>query len=121
MRALALLAALGAGCAAKQDAPATVARANALLAASPRERGDLVLRCEPADAQVVVDGVEQGKCSDYAGDTRSLRLPDSGFHQVQVKKAGHWPYTTYYEPGGTRVTLRVKLRPMTQESGGGTP
>ena len=105
------------GCAAKQEQPATVARAEQLMAANAAKRGDLVLRCEPADAQVLLDGVEQGTCSDYAGVSRSLRLMDAGFPQVEVKKRGFYPYTTYYQPSGARVSLNVKLRPLGPESG----
>ncbi|WP_223632483.1 PEGA domain-containing protein [Corallococcus sp. EGB] len=106
------------GCAGKQEQPATVARAEQLMASNASKRGDLVLRCEPSDAQVLLDGVEQGTCTDFAGVSRSLRLGDSGFHQVEVKKRGFYPYTTYYEPSGARVTLNVKLRPLAPEAGG---
>ncbi|MBN8227860.1 PEGA domain-containing protein [Corallococcus macrosporus] len=109
------------GCAAKQEQPASVARAESLMASSSAKRGDLVLRCEPSDAQVLLDGVEQGTCTDFAGVSRSLRLADSGFHQVEVKKRGFYPYTTYYEPGKARVTLKVKLRPLAPEGGSASP
>ncbi|WP_375759664.1 hypothetical protein [Corallococcus exercitus] len=118
---LTLAVALTGGCAAKQEQPATVARAEQLMASNAAKRGDLVLRCEPSDAQVLLDGVEQGTCDDFAGVSRSLRLADSGFHQVEVKKRGFYPYTTYYEPSGARVTLKVKLRPLAPEGGGGSP
>ncbi|NOK16793.1 PEGA domain-containing protein [Corallococcus carmarthensis] len=121
MTLLGLSVALMGGCAAKQEQPATVARAEQLMTSNAAKRGDLVLRCEPSDAQVLLDGVEQGACSDFAGVSRSLRLNDSGFHQVVVKKRGFYPYTTYYEPSGARVTLKVKLRPLAPEGGGGSP
>lgn len=120
---LALASALLGACAAKQDAdqPATMARARELMASAESNRGDLVLRCEPADAEVLLDGVQQGTCGDFSGVSRSLRLGEAGFHQVEVKKRGYWPYTTYYEPSGARVTLKVKLRPVVPEAGGGAP
>ncbi|CAM3320527.1 PEGA domain-containing protein [Corallococcus sp. ZKHCc1 1396] len=118
---LPLAALLTAGCAAKQEQPATMARARELMAAAEGKRGDVVLRCEPADAEVLLDGVQQGLCSDFSSASRSLRLGDAGFHQVQVKKRGFWPYTTYYEPSGARVTLKVKLRPTAPEAGGDAP
>ncbi|MFY0576544.1 hypothetical protein ACN28S_21335 [Cystobacter fuscus] len=31
-------------------------------------------------------------------------------HRVDVKKEGHWPYTTYYEPGRARAVLSIRLR-----------
>ncbi|TSC31151.1 PEGA domain-containing protein [Corallococcus sp. Z5C101001] len=112
------LAVLVGGCAAKQEQPATVVRARELMASAEGKSGDLVLRCEPSDADVLLDGVEQGKCSDFSGVSRSLRLHDAGFHQVEVKKRGFYPYTTYYSPSGARVTLNVKLRPLAPEGGG---
>ncbi|MBZ4373060.1 hypothetical protein [Corallococcus sp. AS-1-6] len=118
---LALAAMLAGACAAKQEQPATVARAEQLMASNSAKRGDLVLRCEPSDAQILLDGVEQGTCSDFSGVSRSLRLGDSDFHQVEVKKRGFYPYTTYYQPRGARVTLNVKLRPLAPESGGVSP
>ena len=118
---LAMAAMLMASCAAKQEQPATVARAEQLMSSNAAKRGDLVLRCEPSDAQVLLDGVEQGTCSDFAGVSRSLRLGDSGFHHVEVKKRGFYPYTTYYQPSGARVTLKVKLRPLAPEGGGVPP
>ncbi|GMT99462.1 hypothetical protein KH5H1_35810 [Corallococcus caeni] len=116
-----LAVALTGGCATPSEQPATVARAEALMASNASKRGDLVLRCEPADAQVLLDGVEQGTCTDFAGVSRSLRLGDPGFHQVEVKKRGFYPYTTYYQPSGARVTLKVKLRPLAPEGGTGSP
>jgi hypothetical protein len=110
-----------AGCAAKQGPPASVLRARELVSAAESKRGELILRCEPADAEVFLDGVEQGTCNDFAGVSRSLRMADTAFHQVEVKKRGFFAYTTYFQPSGARMTLNVKLRPMAPEGGGGKP
>ena len=50
-----------------------------------------------------------------AADLR-LRVGE-GMHHIEVKKEGHWPYTTYIDPHGARAVLDVRLRSM----GTGTP
>lgn len=104
------------GCAGRQEEPATLARARELMRGAESQSGDVVLRCEPPDAAVLLDGVTQGACTDFQGTPRGLRVGE-GLHQIEVKKEGYWPYTTYIEPQGTRATLNVQLRPM----GSGTP
>lgn len=74
-------------------------------------KNDLVLACDPADADVLLDGVPTGTCLDYSGDPRALKLSD-GLHKVEVKKSGFWPYETYVDSGGTRASLTVKLSPQ---------
>ncbi|MBN1207498.1 MAG: PEGA domain-containing protein [Myxococcaceae bacterium] len=111
---MAVLVALG--CAGRQEEPATMARARELLRKAEAPTGDVVLRCEPPDAEVTLDGVTQGLCSDFQGTPRGLRVGE-GLHQIEVKKEGYWPYTTYIEPHRTRAVLDVRLRSM----GTGTP
>lgn len=109
------------GCAGRQGEPAAMAQARALLLSAKAVSGDVVLRCEPPDAEVALDGVTQGLCSDFRGEPRGLRVGE-GLHQLDVKKEGHWPYTTYIDPHGTRAVLEVRLRPMGAETPeGGTP
>jgi hypothetical protein len=98
------------GCAHKQDEPESVVRARELLRTTGATRGDVVLKCEPPDAEVYLDGVIQGVCTDFAGTPVGLTVGE-GLHKVEVMKEGFWPYTTYYEPSGARATLRVQLRP----------
>lgn len=109
-----LLVALG--CAGRQDEPATLGQARELLRTAEAPSGDVVLRCEPPDAEVYLDGVIQGLCSDFRGAPRGLRV-GKGLHQIEVKKQGYWPYTTYFEPHGARAALDVRLQSM----GTGTP
>ena len=71
---------------------------------------DLTLGCEPADADVWLDGVPFGTCLDFSGDPKGLTL-SGGMHKVEVKKSGFWPYETYVDSGGTRAALTVKLLP----------
>ncbi len=49
--------------------------------------GRLRLRCEPPNAEVLVNGVTQGLASDFAAP-RSLKL-EPGLHRIEVRKAGY--------------------------------
>jgi hypothetical protein len=107
----ALLAALCA-CAAHPSPPATLARAEQLLQDSTAPRSaNVLLRCTPRDAEVLVDGVLQGLCSDFEALPAGLSVGE-GLHQIEVRRQGYWPYTTYVEPQGTRATLRASLRSL---------
>ncbi len=113
-----LLCALGApGCAARgteQTQGRPIAQAEELLRGAKARSGDLELSCTPAEAQVSVDGVERGTCSDFA--SRPLRL-GAGLHRVQVKKQGLTPFETYVDPSGTRARLDVALAPAPKTPG----
>ncbi|MFP2903791.1 PEGA domain-containing protein [Pyxidicoccus sp. 3LFB2] len=113
-----VLAVVVSGCAGRQE-PESVARARALMAGAETPSGNLALRCEPEDAEVYLDGVLQGLCSDFTGSPKSLRV-GAGLHHIEVKKHGFWPYTTYYEPSGARARLTIQLR-SSVAPGGGTP
>lgn len=78
-------------------------------------RSELVLRCDPADAEVSLDGVPQGTCDDFSGEPRALTMP-KGPRRVQVKKRGYLPWESILETDGTRVVMNVTLI-----STGGTP
>lgn len=112
----ATVALMALGCAGRQDEPATMGQARELLRQAESPHGNVVLRCEPPDAEVSLDGVPQGLCSDFQGAPRGLRVGE-GLHQIEVKKEGYWPYTTYIEPHAARAILNVRLRP----TGTGTP
>ncbi|MFL5343368.1 MAG: PEGA domain-containing protein [Hyalangium sp.] len=103
------------GCAGRSDEPATMAQARELLRNAEAPSGDVVLRCEPPDGEVSLDGVTQGSCTDFQGAPRGLRVGE-GMHQIEVKKEGFWPYTTYLEPHGAKTVLNVRLRPMGTEA-----
>ncbi len=102
------------GCAGRSDEPATMAQARELLRNAEAPSGDVVLHCEPPDGEVSLDGVTQGFCTDFQGSPRGLRVGE-GMHQIEVKKEGYWPYTTYIEPRGARTVLNVRLRSMGTE------
>ncbi len=72
--------------------------------------GDLRLTCDHADAEVSVDGVIQGLCSDFS-DGVLVRLTE-GPHLVEVKKAGFVPYRAQVLAGDARTSLNVTLVPM---------
>lgn len=92
-------------------------KARELLRSTGSRDGNLMLRCDPSDAEVFLDGVVQGVCTDFDGGAKGLQV-GAGLHRIDVKKDGYWPYTTYYEPGSARARLTIKLRPVEPERGG---
>ncbi len=52
--------------------------------------GGLIFAVNPADAEVVLDGVAQGKASDFTED-RYLKVA-SGTHRLELRKPGYEPY-----------------------------
>jgi hypothetical protein len=79
----------------------------ALRQVRPLEPG-LALSCEPADAEVLIDGVLQGRCSDF--EARVIPLAE-GLHRVDVKKVGLRPYEAQVEAGRARAKLSAQLGP----------
>ena len=71
-------------------------------------RGEVVLRCVPSDAEVALDGVPQGTCSDFDGSSRGLKV-NGGQHRVAVKKQGYAPWESWLDASQTQVTLSVNL------------
>lgn len=72
--------------------------------------GRLHLHCAPEQADVRLDGVSQGKCSDYA--SRPLALSSGrGLQRLEVTLAGFWDYRTQLQADGTVLTLRTALVP----------
>jgi hypothetical protein len=92
-------------------------RARELLRSRKARQGNLLLRCEPSDAEVYLDGVLQGVCTDFGGGPSGLQV-GAGLHRIDVKKDGYWPYTTYYDSGSARAGLTIQLRPVEPERGG---
>ncbi len=91
-------------------------RAEQLLRDAADRSGDVELHCEPVDAEVLVDGVPQGRCEDFAGAPRRLPVGE-GMHLIEVKKAGFAQYQTYFQPSGARAVLEVALRPLGRAQG----
>lgn len=78
-------------------------------------KSELVLHCDPPDAEVTLDGVPQGTCEDFNGEPKALPIP-SGARRIVVKKPGFQPWNSILETDGTRVVMSVTLT-----STGGTP
>lgn len=72
--------------------------------------GELVLRCTPDDAEVALDGVAQGLCSDFDGDPRGLRVGPRS-RRVEVKKRGFETWESWLAADQTRVVMTVTLVP----------
>lgn len=79
------------------------------LRAAAATRPELRLQCQPADAEVLVDGVLQGLCSDFAEQGIGL---DEAAHHVEVRKPGFSPFFTAVQAGRARTGLKVELRPL---------
>lgn len=88
-------------------------KASSLLAGGGGREGAVLLDCTPGDAEVLVDGVPQGRCDDFGGG-RALKV-GAGAHALEVRKSGYRPYRSVVSPGGARVGLEVTLLE------GGTP
>lgn len=104
-----LVVALGCATTPEQEESPAMVRAREVLREAKARRGNLLLQCEPSDAEVYVDGVLQGVCTDFGGGPKGLQV-GVGLHRIDVKKEGYWPYTTYYEAGSARAGLKVRLR-----------
>jgi hypothetical protein len=96
-------------------APAAVAADAKLPPIRVTTKSELVLLCDPPDAEVELDGVPQGTCEDFNGEPKGLSLKKGARH-VQVKKRGFLPWDTMVETDGTRVMMNVTLI-----SSGGSP
>jgi hypothetical protein len=77
--------------------------------------GELVLRCAPSDAEVALDGVSQGLCSDFNGEPHALKVGTSA-RRVEVKKSGFHTWESWLAADQTRVVMTVTLLPS-----GGSP
>lgn len=110
---LSVMAGMAAACAPK--GPVAVMSSRELPPIRITTKSELVLTCDPADAEVVLDGVPQGTCQDFNGEPKGLSLKKSA-QRVQVKKRGFLPWDTVVETDGTRVVMNVTLI-----SSGGSP
>lgn len=53
--------------------------------------GGLIFKVNPPDAEVFLDGVSQGKASDFT-EERYLKV-ESGTHRLELRKAGYETYS----------------------------
>ncbi|HLT28950.1 MAG TPA: hypothetical protein VK013_02845 [Myxococcaceae bacterium] len=93
------------------DVPAQ-RRAVELLEQDAGRKGNVWIRCTPAEAVILLEGVPQGTCGMLVEAGRGLTVTDRRLHRLEVKHRGFHPYVTYVAPGGTRATLQVTLRPL---------
>src|SRR4030066_1186402 len=75
--------------------------------------GGLVFAVNPPDAEVVLDGVSQGKASDFTED-RYLKV-ESGTHRLELRKAGYNTYSRTVYVSNSLLRVEVTL------VGGGPP
>jgi hypothetical protein len=73
--------------------------------------GNTLVRCQPADAEVAVDGVVRGLASDFDGRERLLALP-AGDHAVSFRRKGYEAVVVDVAVGEGRQTLDVRLTPL---------
>jgi len=109
MRRFSALLCVLAGCASTHPVERTLAEHSEELTVERRFAGDLKLDCSPKDAEVLLDGVLQGTCEDFADQL--LRL-DEADHVVEVGKIGFQPYRIVVQAGRTRTALKAQLAPM---------
>lgn len=81
-----------------------------------KRRAELVLKCQPVDAEVVLDGVPQGTCEDFGGQPKGLPL-GRGSRRVEVRRSGYQSWESWMVADGTRMTMDVTLL----SNGGSTP
>jgi len=76
---------------------------------SETRRGNLFIYCEPEDADILLDGIPQGNCLDYA--THGLQIKESAtLRKIVVTKTGYWPYEAMVVFNNSKVSLRVQLQ-----------
>jgi hypothetical protein len=100
------LAVLLAGCAAPSEVDRLLRQNEASLRSERPLAAGLLLRCAPNEAEVMLDGVLQGTCEDFA--QRLLEMSDEG-HRVEVRRAGFLTYEAQVAPGHARTRLEVTL------------
>jgi hypothetical protein len=73
--------------------------------------GNTLVRCEPADAELAVDGVVRGLASDFDGRERLLAIP-AGNHQLGFRRKGYEAVVVDVVVVDGRQTLDVRLTPL---------
>lgn len=92
-----------------------LAAAGAILpGCSPQSRvrgaadaGGLIFAVTPNDASVVLDGVVQGKASDFSGE-RYLRV-EPGTYRLELRKAGYETHVREVYVSGSLLRIEVTL------------
>ena len=80
------------------------------------KRGNLFIRCEPEDAEILLDGIPQGSCLDYVA--KGLQINASpALRKIVVTKTGYWSYEAMVALDRSKVNLSVQLQPMQTSAG----
>lgn len=103
-------------CAGCVSAPASLVPGLERPASMVRGKSELVLRCVPADAEVLLDRVPQGTCQDFSGQPRALAV-GRGARHVTVQKRGYQGWDSVVEGDGTRMAVDISL----VSNGGSSP
>jgi hypothetical protein len=78
--------------------------------------GHVVLHCDPADAEVTLDGIPMGLCSDYASGERGLPV-GTGTHRLRFRKPGHRSLELDVAPDVALAVVHARLeRAVTEEN-----
>ncbi len=109
MRSL-LPALLLAGCASSAPAWEGVLAEQRGTAKAERAVEGLQLECGPAEAEVLLDGVMQGRCGDLE-PPRQIAV-DASPHRLEVRMVGHASYRAELMAGNARTRLTVRLVPL---------
>lgn len=81
----------------------------------PAEKGIVVFRVEPGDAEVWIDGEHKGAASDFDGRLEVLEL-GAGTHKVELRLAGYGTHSAEISLGaGAKQTIEVTLDKAGQE------
>ncbi len=84
-----------------------IQRVDALPPAPPGQ-GFVEISCEPADAEVYVDGRFFGRLDGYAQGV--VRLPE-GRRRLSLRKPGHYPWHGEVDVGPTPARVQTRLVP----------
>jgi hypothetical protein len=68
------------------------------------------LSCTPEDAEVLLDGVPQGRCQEL--EPPHALTVDEALHRLEVVKPGFSPYRAELLAGNARTRLTVRLSPL---------
>lgn len=79
--------------------------------------GGLTFAVHPPDASVVLDGVLQGKASDFP-EERYLRV-EGGTHRLELRKPGYETYVRDVYVSGSLLRVEVTLAEEGTPAGGG--
>ncbi|HHT9146992.1 MAG TPA: PEGA domain-containing protein [Candidatus Wunengus sp. YC61] len=73
--------------------------------------GAIKIVCNPADAEVFIDGASMGEVNRYDGNPGYIKL-SSGTHKVEIKKEGYAPYSRDVYSSKSLQTIEVTLRKL---------